>query len=461
MITDRLKQRRSHDLQVPYEHLWHTLRPSDTASILKTSVVTGLSEREAERRLSQLGKNMLEKAKTISPLAILLNQFRDFMVLVLCVAALASFALGELGDAIAIITIVILNAFLGFIQEYRAERSLEALQELAAPTAKVIRDSVPLEIKAHDIAPGDLLVIEVGSRIAADARLIEVAGLEVEESILTGESFPVAKCAHDILSGSVGLGDRHNMVFMGTVVTRGHGKGIVVGTGMSTEIGKIAHMVQEAKDETTPLQHRLEYLGRILVAVSITLCALVGIVGFLRGGHPVDMILSGVSLAVAAIPEGLPAVVTIALALGVQRMGRRNAIIRRLPAVETLGCVTVICADKTGTLTRNEMTLREICLGNKRVEITGIGYIPFGEFHISGQRIDPASCKHLMLALEIGLRCNNAMLTRNRKVVTESCSWHGKRQVLLPGGESSGTLQKALLLSQVQKQGSHPISRIY
>ncbi len=454
---------------VPCAHSWHALSPSDTASLLKTSIITGLSAREAERRLDHLGKNALERAKTISPLEILLDQFRDFMVIVLCAAAIASFALGELGDTIAIITIVILNALLGFIQEYRAERSLEALQELAAPSAKVIRDGVPVEVKAHDIAPGDLLVIEVGARIAADTRLIEVAGLEVEESILTGESLPVAKTAHDILSGNVSLGDRRNMVFMGTVVTRGHGKGIVVETGMSTEIGKIAHMVQEVKDETTPLQHRLEHLGRILVAVSIALCAFVGIAGFIRGGHPVEMIMSGVSLAVAAIPEGLPAVVTIALALGVQRMGRRNAIVRRLPAVETLGCVTVICADKTGTLTRNEMTLREIFLGDKRVEITGAGYAPFGEFHISGQRIDPRGCKNLMLALEIGLRCSNAVLTRNRKAVTSESLLAGKKSGPAPrwgilGDPTEGALivaaLKAGLLPHTPNATNYPVHEI-
>ena len=381
-------------------------------------MISGLTGREAERRLVHLGKNMLEKVRRVSPLQILISQFRDFMVLVLCAAALASFALGELGDTVTIITIVILNAFLGFIQEYRAERSLEALQQLAAPSAKVIREGVPIEVKACDIAPGDILVIEVGTRIAADARLIEVARLEVEESILTGESLPVAKTAHDLLPESSGVGDRRNMVFMGTVVTRGHGKGIVVETGMSTEIGKIAHMVQAEKDETTPLQRRLEHLGRILVAVSITLCAFVAIAGFMRGGDPVEMIMSGVSLAVAAIPEVLPAVVTIALALGVQRMGRRNAIVRRLPAVETLGCVTVICADKTGTLTRNEMTVRELFVGGRQVEVTGVGYAPYGEFLMSGQRIDPGGTTDLLLALKIGLYSSNATLTRNRKAVT-------------------------------------------
>mgnify|MGYP000909583509 CR=1 FL=1 len=405
-------------MQVPSEHLWHTLSPSVTASLLKTSVISGLTEREAERRLSHVGKNMLEKVKKVSPFQILISQFHDFMVLVLIVAALASLVLGELGDCITIITIVVLNAFLGFIQEYRAERSLEALQQLAAPTAKIIRDGVQIEVKACEIAPGDILVIEVGGRIAADARLIEAAGLEIEESILTGESFPVAKTVHDLLPAAASLGDRRNMVFMGTVVTRGHGKGIVIGTGMSTEIGKIAHMVQEDKDETTPLQHRLEHLGRILVAVSVTLCAFVAIAGFMRGGDPIEMIMSGVSLAVAAIPEGLPAVVTIALALGVQRMGRRNAIIRKLPAVETLGCVTVICADKTGTLTRNEMTVKEFFIGGKRVEVTGVGYAPYGEFLMSGQRVDPRCEEHLMLALKIGFYCNNSVLTQNRKKET-------------------------------------------
>lgn len=415
MITDRSNRRESKPLQIPCQHPWHSLSPSEVSSILKTSTISGLSKREAERRLGCTGKNVLRETRRVSSFQILINQFKDFMVAVLCAAAVSSLVLGEVGDSVTIIAIVILNAFLGFIQEYRAERSLEALKQLAAPSAKVIRDGVPLEVKACDIVPGDILIIDVGTRIAADARLIETLRLEAEESILTGESLPVSKEAQDVLPKAVGLGDRRNMVFMGTVVTRGHGKGIVVATGMSTEIGKIAHMVQEDKDETTPLQHRLEHLGRILVAISIILCSIMTIAGYLRGGDLIEMIMSGVSLAVAAIPEGLPAVVTIALALGVQRMSRRSAIVRRLPAVETLGCVTVICADKTGTLTRNEMTVKELFVGGSRIEVTGIGYRPYGEFVMSGRRITPEDNTDLMLALKIGLLCNNAILTRDKK----------------------------------------------
>lgn len=402
-------------MQNSRENLWHALNPSTTASFLDTDIITGLTQREAERRLKHFGKNILEKNRRTTALEILAGQFGDFMVLILCAAALASLIMGELGDSITIITIMVLNAFLGFIQEYRAERSLDALQQLAAPHAKVIRDNTPVEIKTYDVVPGDILIIDVGTRIAADARLIDSISLEVEESILTGESVPVTKTAHYTLKPEAGLGDRCNIVFMGTSVTRGHGKGIVVGTSMSTEIGKIAHMIQEEKDNTTPLQHRLEHLGRVLVVISIILCAFVALAGFLRGGDRIEMIMSGVSLAVAAIPEGLPAVVTIALALGVQRMGKRNTIIRKLPAVETLGCVTVICADKTGTLTKNEMTVRELYVGGKQVGVTGLGYTPAGEFFVSGQPIDAKAEKDLMLALKIGLRCNNASLIRDSK----------------------------------------------
>ena len=398
-------------LQERGQHAWHSLGPSAVASILKTSLATGLSPREAERRLDRLGANELKETRRASVLEMLVDQFRDFMVLVLIAAAGVSVALGEVGDALAILAIVTLNAALGFLQEYRAERSLEALKELAAPAARVIRDDVPVEVRARDVVPGDLLMIEVGDRIPADARLIDEMALEVEESALTGESLPVAKRPDDVLPASAPLGDRRNMVFMGTVVTRGRGRAVVVATGMDTEIGRIAHLIQQDKDEMTPLQHRLEHLGRTLVAICVALCAFVSVAGILRGEGVVEMFLAGVSLAVAAIPEGLPAVVTIALALGVQRMSRRNAIVRRLPAVETLGCTTVICSDKTGTLTRNQMTLTELDLSGRVIEVTGTGYAPHGQFLEGARPLDPSGDQHLALALKIGLYCNNARLT--------------------------------------------------
>ncbi len=392
---------------------WHSLGPSAVASRLRTSTATGLSSREAERRLAEVGPNALAPPRKVSALAMFVGQFQDFMVLALLAAAGVSVALGEVADALAILAIVTLNAFLGFFQEYRAERSLEALKELSAPAARVIREGVPVEVRAKEVVPGDLLVIEVGDRLPADARIVEQVALEVEESALTGESLPAAKRSDDLLPPECALGDRRNMVFMGTVVTRGRGRAIIVATGMATELGRIAHLIQEGRDEATPLQRRLEHLGRTLVVACVALCALVSLVGVLRGEGIVEMFLAGVSLAVAAIPEGLPAVVTIALAIGVQRMGARNAIVRKLPAVETLGCTTVICSDKTGTLTRNEMTLTEFDLAGRVIEVTGAGYAPEGQFLERGRTVHPEHDAHLSLALRIGLYCSNAVLTRD------------------------------------------------
>lgn len=408
------------------ERAWHSLGPTAVASVLETSLATGLSAREAERRLGRDGPNEIRQARKASALKMLVDQFGDFMVLVLMAAAGVSVALGETADAIAILAIVALNGVLGFLQEYRAERSLEALKELAAPSARVIRDGVLTEVKAREVVPGDLLVVEVGDRIPADARLVDAMVLEAEESALTGESLPVAKRSDVLLPAATPLADRRNMVFTGTVVTRGHGKAVVVATGMDTEIGRIAHLMQEEKDEPTPLQQRLEHLGRTLVLVCVGTCALVSAVGMLRGEGVIEMFLAGVSLAVAAIPEGLPAIVTIALALGVQRMSTRNAIVRRLPAVETLGCTTVICSDKTGTLTRNEMTLTEFDLAGRVIEVTGTGYAPHGQFVDAGKALDPSRDEHLALALRIGLYCNNSRLTLGGRVA-------GPDAVMRPG----------------------------
>lgn len=392
------------------ERLWHTMSPREVARDLGTDPAKGLSQKEAARRLDEDGPNALAEGRGISPLAIFVGQFQDFMVLVLLAATAVSAFLGETGDAIAILAIVILNAILGFIQEYRAEKSLEALKEMSAPTAKVIRDGEMVVISANDVVQGDVLVIEAGDRIAADARLIESHNLAVEESPLTGESTPVKKDAAARFGRSASLCDRRNMVYMGTVVTRGRGRGIVTDTGMDTEIGRIAGMIDEAEERSTPLQRRLEALGKWLVALCLAVCALVAVAGVLRGMPPHLMFLTGVSLAVAAIPEGLPAIVTVALAVGVQRMSRRRTVVRKLDAVETLGCATVICSDKTGTLTQNEMTVTAIDLLGRRITVSGTGYAPFGEFEEKGKRIDPLKDEHLTLALTAAALCNDAKL---------------------------------------------------
>lgn len=358
----------------------------------------GLKSREVGARLEKFGLNQLQKAKKISPWQIFVAQFLDFMVLVLLGAAIISGILGERADAITIIAIVILNAILGFIQEFRAEKSLEALKELSAPQASVIRDGKVQRIAARLVVPGDIMVLESGDRVAADGRLLEAVDLEVNEATLTGESLAVSKNAAVIRDARAGLGDQRNMVFAGTVVSSGRGKAVVTATGMDTEIGKIAGMISSAEDEETPLQKRLDQLGRSLVVICLGVCAAVATLGILRGEPPRQMFLSAVSLAVAAIPEGLPAIVTIALAIGVQRMIRRNAIIRKLPAVETLGCATVICSDKTGTLTQNKLSVTRL-------------WTPVKEYRSENlSQNAPGQTEDLAQLLEIGALCNNALL---------------------------------------------------
>lgn len=330
----------------------------ETAEVLEALAAdpqAGLSDPEARQRLAELGPNQLAAAERAPWWRMLLAQFQDFMVLVLLAATAISYALGEIADAITIVVIVAINAILGFVQEYRAERSLEALRQLTAPTARVRREGEELTVPARDLVPGDLLLLEAGDRIPADARLLEAASLEAEEAAMTGESLPVAKQPHWVGAADTALGDRRGMLYMGTSVSRGRGTAVVVETGMSTEMGRIAGLMQEVEQEETPLQRRLEQLGRWLVLACLLICALVVAAEMLRADsltrdEITRMFLTGVSLAVAAIPEGLPAIVTVALALGVQRMIRRNAIVRRLQAVETLGCASVICSDKTGRM---------------------------------------------------------------------------------------------------------------
>ena len=370
----------------------------------------GLSEKEAQKRQQQVGRNRLAEGKKRSSLRLFLEQFNDFMVWVLIVATLISGLLGEYTDAVAIIAIVILNAILGFVQEVRAEKSLAALKKLSAPTAKVLRNGSWIRVDAEELVPGDVVSLESGDRIPADLRLIQAENLYLEESALTGESVPVAKNAQRVLNQKLSIGDQKNMAFMGTMVVRGSGQGIVVRTGMNTEMGKIAHLIENTESTKTPLQHRLEQLGKVLIVVSLLLTALVVITGILHG-HPVyKMFLAGVSLAVAAIPEGLPAIVTIALALGVQRMIKRNAIVRRLPSVETLGCATVICSDKTGTLTQNKMTVTHLWLEGQLLEVTGRGDELKGKFVHQHQTISPQRSSGLRKLLEIAVLCNNASM---------------------------------------------------
>ena len=316
---------------------------------------TGLSEVESSRRYQRYGPNTIMTTKKISPLAIFFSQFKDMMVMVLLGAIAVSAFMGDMTEAIAIISIVIINATLGFVQEYKTEKTMETLKNMAAPTAKVIREGRFYTLQAHLLVPGDLIILEAGDRIPADAELIEANNLKVNESLLTGESLPVDKLAK--------TGDKTckvNLLYMGTSIVNGRAKAFVNATGMSTEMGEIASMIEDASSEDTPLQKKLHHLGKFIVYGCLVICTIVAATGFLRGEPLFSMLLSGISLAVAAVPEGLPAIVTIALALGVQRMLKKNALVRKLTAVETLGCSTIICSDKTGTLTLNKMVVKEI-----------------------------------------------------------------------------------------------------
>nr|WP_245534004.1 calcium-transporting P-type ATPase, PMR1-type [Effusibacillus pohliae] len=376
--------------------------------------MNGLTSKEVEERRLRYGENRLSEGEHVSLLSLFLNQFRDFMVLVLLAATLISGLLGEYTDAITIIAIIIVNGILGFLQEVRAERSLASLKQLAAPTAHTIRDGKKVTVPAAELVPGDIVLLESGDRVPADLRLIRCQSLEIEESSLTGESLPVTKSVDPIEDPLAGVGDRRNMAYMGTMVTRGKGVGVVVATGMDTEMGLIADLIQTAEDMDTPLQRRLEQLGKVLVYVALAITAVVVITGILHGHGIYEMFLAGVSLAVAAIPEGLPAIVTIALALGVQRMIKRRAIVRKLPSVETLGCASVICSDKTGTLTQNMMTVQQVWVSGRFYDVTGSGFEPEGEFQLAGKKVDPRKRDDLRRLLEIGALCNNAELIQEK-----------------------------------------------
>ncbi|WP_113929841.1 calcium-translocating P-type ATPase, SERCA-type [Bacillus sp. P14.5] len=419
---------------------YHEMRQEDIEKTVNTDFTNGLTQEEAEKKQKQFGFNELQEAEKQSALLLFFSQFKDFMVIVLLAATLISGLLGEYIDAIAIIAIVLINGFLGFFQERKAEKSLNALKELSAPQVNVLRDGNWTKVPSKEVVPGDIIKFSSGDRIGADVRLITVNNLEIEESALTGESVPVAKRTGEVVGENVNLGDLENMAFMGTMVTRGNGVGVVTATGMGTAMGKIADMIQTAETMVTPLQRRLEQLGKILITVALVLTALVVGIGVIQGHDMYTMFLAGVSLAVAAIPEGLPAIVTVALSLGVQRMIRRNAIVRKLPAVETLGCASVICSDKTGTLTQNKMTVTHLWSGGNTWTVSGTGYDPEGSFYHREERVSPVSEKSLNQLLTFGLLCNNAKL----RVKDE--------EYVLDGDPTEGALLVAALKAGMQRE---------
>jgi Ca2+-transporting ATPase len=390
--------------------IWHTLT-SDAVLAAVHSHRHGLPAAEVARRRSEDGPNLLRTVERASWLRIFLRQFKSLLIWVLVAAAVLSAMLGEWIDCFAVLTIIGLNALIGFYQEFSAEKSIAALRHLTAPQAKVWRDGRLTQIAAADIVRGDVLELEPGDIVAADARLLEVNSLLCVESILTGESEPVTKSVDAISDPDASLGDRLDMVFMGTTVAAGAGKAVVTATGMRSEIGQIATLLSEADESTTPLQKKLDAFGRLLVWAALGIVVLLVIIGLIRHESPLALFMTAVSLAVAAVPEGLPAIVTIALALGVMRMARRRALVRTLPSVETLGATTVICTDKTGTLTVGEMTAREIYVANKTFHLTGEGYGVEGEILFEGEKHAPEHAAQLLELATVLAGSNNAHLT--------------------------------------------------
>jgi len=406
------------------------------------SAATGLSGQEAAKRLAADGPNELQEGERISRWKIFLSQFKSLLIWVLIAAGIISGVMGQAVDAIAILAIVVLNAFIGFYQESKAERSIAALKQMTAPRAKVRRDGQVTLVPATGIVTGDILALEAGDLVAADARLLETASLKCVESALTGEPEAVMKQAAQLKHADVPLGDRTNMVFMGTSIAAGTGRAVVVATAMETELGRIAGLITEAgAEEKTPLQQKLNSFARVLVWATLGIIALLFVLGLMRGTKPLELFLTAICLAVAAVPEGLPAVVTVALALGVSRMARRRALVRKLAAVETLGSTTVICTDKTGTLTVGQMTVRAFYVAGQHYEVTGEGYGPEGEVRVAGEKVEAQHAAPLLEIATIILACNNAHLVHEKgewKVIGDPT----EGALLAAGGKAGGNQER-------------------
>jgi Ca2+-transporting ATPase len=364
-------------------NLWHTKTTDQTFDLLR-SKASGISQGEAEERAAKYGPNEIQAAHRVSAWEILVSQFKNVLILILLGATVISLFLEHGVESIVIGVIVLFAVLLGFIQEYRAERAIEALRQMAAPTATVLRDGQEVKIPARELVPGDVIILHTGDRVPADGRLIESVNLQVEEAALTGESVPVEKHIQPLQTEDLPVGDRKNMVYAGTAATYGRGRALIVATGMQTEFGKIAQLLQTVETGRTPLQQNLDKVGTLLARAAFVVVAVIVALGLLRGQPFIEMLIFGIALAVAVVPEALPAVVTISLAIGVQKMVKRNALVRRLPAVETLGSTSVICSDKTGTLTKDEMTVRKIHVAGQTFSVTGSGYSPMGHFSTNG-----------------------------------------------------------------------------
>ncbi len=429
------------------ENVWHALSAEESFKRLKTSE-RGLTTAEVEKRLQTYGANELEEEKKIIKLALLVRQLKSPLVGVLAAAALISFFVGKLIDMAVIIVVIALNTAIGFFQEYKAESALQALKTMAAPEAEVIRDCtetggcIEMRVKTREIVPGDIIELDAGDKVPADARIFEAMNLEIDESMLTGESTPVRKTVI-ALKKDLPVADRTNMAFSGAIVTRGRGKAVVVTTGMKTEIGKIAKLIKETEKAATPIQKQTADLSRKLGLFALLASGLILVISLLRGFEFFEAFLFVLAAAVSAIPEGLPIVITITLAIGVHRMAKRNAIIRKLQAVDTLGSATVICTDKTGTLTTNQMTTQKIFTNNKMVKVTGVGYAPEGHFELDNKAVDAAKDESLSFLLQIATLCNDARL-RSHKLDGES-RWE------IHGDPTEGALVVAAAKANFQK----------
>ncbi len=443
------------DLQRPptdEETAWHALEVDEVLDILDTGT-HGISEEEAKQRLAEYGPNDFATGEKVSKLEILLAQIKNPLVLVLVMAAAISLVAGKQADAIVIAVVIVVNTLIGFFQEYKAEEALEKLKSRAAPEAEVIRDCdvegsrqcVEMRVDATHIVPGDVLLLDAGDKVPADARLIKAVNLEVDESMLTGESTSVSK-GSEPLPEDLPVAERTNLLYGGTMVVEGRGRAVVFATGSETEMGKIATLIQETEKVESPLQQKTRSLGQKLGLLALGVAIITLILGFLRGLEFEDVFLFALASAVSSIPEGLPAVMTITLAVGVNRMARRNAIIRKLHAVDTLGAATVICSDKTGTLTTNEMTVREIVVGDQHFEVTGAGFEPQGKFRSDGDIIDPTAHEGLRIALQAGALCNDAHLIEHYSHNDSDYRWE------IRGDPTEGALVVAAAKAGKQKE---------
>jgi len=421
---------------------WYRLESDETLKSLGVDQKSGLSDTEADKRLSEFGANELAHEQKASIIHLLLGQFKNPLIIILMVGAFLSFYIGHTVDAVAILVIVLINIMIGFIQELNMQKSMDSLNDMSAPMALVIRNGQWEKIPAHTLVPGDIMKLDTGTIVAADVRLLEVTRLQIDEAALTGESLPVEKEVRVISQEDVGLGDQVNMAFMGTIISTGHGVGVVTSTGMQTQMGHIAGMLLQTKESKTPLQLRIDVLSKILIAAAFTIVAAIVGIGIEQGMEWIEIVNTAISLTVAAIPEGLPTVVTVVLTLGAKRMVHNKALVRKLASVETLGSASVICSDKTGTLTQNKMQVLSIYSGGHYFDVSGEGYDPTGFFtNEAGEKVDPNDIDELRYLLQMSAGCNDALLIEREGVHT------------IQGMPTEGALAVAAAKADITKQG--------